>query len=162
MSERAAALADGLQQATDDVDRFIEDVSDEGWQATCPGEQCTVAALICHIGTGNTGMLKSIVMSVAEGTSRPAFSPDDLHRWNAESALRNATASREGARAMLREGSAPAIAYIRTLSDAQLATTFELPMRPEPVTLDAMIEYGMIGHPREHLASARAAAGMTG
>ena len=46
---------------------------------------------------------------------------------------------------MLREGSAPAIAYIRTLSDAQLATTFELPMRPEPVTLDAMIEYGMIG-----------------
>ena len=62
---------------------------------------------------------------------------------------------------MLREGSAPAIAYIRSLSDAQLATTFELPMRPEPVTLDAMIEYGMIGHPREHLASARAAAGMT-
>jgi hypothetical protein len=62
---------------------------------------------------------------------------------------------------MLRSGSAPAIAYVRTLSDEQLATSFDLPMRPEPVTLEAMITYGLTGHPREHLASARAAAGTT-
>lgn len=160
MSERANALADELQQATDDVDRFIDDVSEAGWQATCPGEQCTVAALICHIGSANTGMLTGIVKPVAEGAPRPDLSPEDLHRWNAQFAQENASASREHAREILRSASAPAIAYVRGLSDEQLATSFDLAMRPEPITLDAMIEYGLTGHPREHLASARAAAGL--
>ncbi len=160
MSERAAALADELQRAIDEVDGFIDDVSDEGWQATCPDEQCTVAALICHIGNGNTGMLNSIIKPVAEGAPRPAFLPEDLHRWNAEAAQQYATASREQARELLRTASAPAIAYVRSLSAEQLTTSFDLPMRPEPITLEAMITYGLTGHPREHLASARSAAGM--
>jgi DinB family protein len=160
MSERAAALADELQRAIDDVDQFIDDVSDDGWQATCPAEQCTVAALVCHIGNATTGMMNSIIKPVVEGTPRPTFSPDDLHRWNAEAAQQYATASREQARELLRAGSAPAIAYVRGLSDEQLASSFELPMRPEPITLEAMITYGLTGHPREHLASARSAAGM--
>ncbi len=160
MSERAAALADELQRAIDEVDGFIDDVSDEGWQATCPDEQCTVAALICHIGNANTGMLNSIIKPVAEGIPLPEFSPEDLHRWNAEAAQQYASASREQARDLLRTASAPAIAYVRGLSAEQLATSFDLPMRPEPVTLEAMITYGLTGHPRKHLASARAAAGM--
>lgn len=160
MSERATALADALQQATDDVDRFIDEVSDEGWQATCPGEQCTVAALICHIGTAYTGMLDNIVIPVAEGAPGTTLSPEDLHRWNAHAAQHNAAASKEHARETLRAASASAIAYVRALTDEQLATSFELAMRPEPVTLDAMIAYGLTGHPREHLASARAAAGL--
>lgn len=161
MSERSEALADELQRAIDEVDGFINDVSDEGWQATCPGEQCTVAALICHIGNANTGMLNNIVRPVAEDTPRPTFSPEDLHRWNAEAAQQYASASREQAQELLRTASAPAIAYVRALSDEQLARSFDLPMRPEPVTLEAMITYGLTGHPREHLASARAAAEMT-
>jgi uncharacterized damage-inducible protein DinB len=160
MSERAAALADELQRAIDEVDRFIDEVSDEGWQATCPGEQCTVAALICHIGNANTGMMDSLIKPVAEGTPRPAFSAEDLHRWNAQANQQFASATREQARELLRTGAAPAIAYVRGLTDEQLATTFDLPMRPEPVTLEAMVVHGLIGHPREHLASARAAAGM--
>ncbi len=162
MSERANALADELQRATDDVDRFIDEVSDDGWQATCPGDQCTVAALICHIGNSNIGMLNGIIKPVAEGAPRPNFSPEDLHRWNAESAQQCAAASREQARELLRTGSAPAIAYVRSLTNAQLATSFDLAMRPEPVTLEAMIVHGLTGHPREHLASARAAAGIAG
>jgi hypothetical protein len=161
MSERAAALADELQRAIDEVDQFIDQVSDEGWQATCPDEQCTVSALICHVGNANTGMMDSIIKPVAEGTPRPTFSPDDLNRWNAHAAQLYASATREQARDLLRAGSAPVIAYVRGLSDEQLAASFELPMRPEPVTLEAMITYGLTGHPREHLASARAAAGMT-
>ncbi|MCA9864372.1 MAG: DinB family protein [Thermomicrobiales bacterium] len=162
MSERANALADALQLATDDVDRFIGEVSDEGWQATCPGEQCTVAALICHIGNAYTGMLDSIIKPVAEGAPRPEFSPEDLHRWNAQAAQMYAGASREQAREILRTASAPTISYVRGLSDEQLATSFDLPQRPEPVTVEAMVIHGLTGHPREHLASARAAAGSVG
>src|SRR5919205_3283065 len=110
MSERSVALANEFQRAIDDVDQFIDDVSDEGWQATCPGEQCTVAALICHIGNANTGMMNSIIKPVAEGTPRPAFSPEDLHRWNAHAAELYASATRDQARELLRAGSAPAIA----------------------------------------------------
>ena len=161
MSDRAAALADEFQRAIDEVDQFIDEVPDEGWQATCPGEQCTVAALICHIGTANRGMMDTIIKPVVEGTPRPEFSQEDLHRWNAHAAEQYAAATREQARELLRAGSAPAIAYVRDLSVEQLATSFELPMRPEPVTLEAMIIHGLTGHPREHLASARAAAGMT-
>lgn len=160
MSERAIALADELQRAIDEVDQFIDEVTDEGWQTTCPDEQCTVAALICHIGSANTGMMDSIIKPVAEGTPRPTFSPEDLHRWNAHAAQQYATATREQARELLRTSSAPAITYVRGLSDEQLARSFDLPMRPEPVTLEAMITHGLTGHPREHLASARSAAGM--
>ena len=160
MSERAEELADALQQTTNEVDQFIDDVSDAGWQATCPGEQWTVAAVICHAGNAYTGMLDNIIKPVAEGTPRPEFSPEDLHHWNAGAAQQYATASREQAREILRSASAPAITYVRGLSDEQLATSFDLAMRPEPITLDAMIAYGLTGHPKEHLASARAAAGL--
>lgn len=161
MSERANALADALQQTTDDVDRFIDEVSDEGWQATCPGEQWTVAAVICHIGNANAAMLDNIIKPVAEGAPRTTFAIEQIHHWNGEAAQQYASASREQARKLLRTGSAPAVAYVRNLSDKQLATSFDLTWRPEPITLDAMIEHGLTGHPREHLTSARAAAGMT-
>jgi uncharacterized damage-inducible protein DinB len=159
MSERAAALADEFQRAIDEVDAFIDEVSDEGWQASCPAEQCTVAALICHIGNANSGMMQSIIKPIAEGTPRPEFSPEELNKWNAQAAQQYANASREQARELLRAGAAPAIAYVRGLTDEQLDTSFDIPMRPEPVTLEAMVVHGLTGHPREHLASARAAAG---
>ena len=94
------------------------------------------------------GMVHGIIKPVAEGTPRPEFSTEDLHRWNAEAAQQTAAATREQAREILRNASAPAIAYVRGLSDEQLATSFDLPMRPEPITLDAMIEFGLIGHPK--------------
>jgi hypothetical protein len=161
MSERAVALADELQRAINEVDQFIDDVPDEGWQATCPGEQWTVAALICHIGNANTAMLDNIIKQVAEDLPRTTFSIEQIHYWNGEAAQQYASASRDQARELLRTASAPAITYVRNLSDKQLATSFDLSWRPEPVTLEAMIEHGLAGHPREHLASARAAASMS-
>jgi hypothetical protein len=160
MSERTTALADELQRALDEVDRFIDEVSDEGWHAFSPGEQRTVAALICHIGISNTGLLNTIIKPVAEGAPGPSYTAEDLHSWNAAAAQQYAAASKAEARELLRSDASAAVAYVRELSDEQLGRSVEMALLPEPVTLEDTIAFVLAGHPRQHLASARAAAGM--
>lgn len=158
MSDRAQALADRFEAANDDVIAFVEGVSDEGWGATCPGEQCTVAALACHVGASHDGLVMALVRPIAEGTPGPSFTGEALDAMNAENARDNAAASKEQALALLREGGARAAAYLRGLDDAQLDRSGPLPFSPEPMTAAAVIEAVLIGHPVQHLASMQAAA----
>lgn len=160
MSARAEALADELQLATDDVAAFLEEVSPEGWLAFCEPEQCTVAALVCHIGNSYTGMMDHVIKPVVAGEERPPLDPEALHAWNAQAAQIYATASKDLAREVLAQHAPPVIAFVRGLSDEQLDTTFEAIFRPGPISIADMINGGLIGHPRGHLASARAASGL--
>ncbi|MFT4037186.1 MAG: DinB family protein [Thermomicrobiales bacterium] len=160
MSARAEALADELQAVTDEVAQFIETVPDAGWQAYVPDDQCTVAALVCHIANSYNGMLANRIQPVVEGRDLAPLALEMLNAWNAQAAEIYAGASKELAREILAKNAAEAIAYIRTLDDDQLALTFEIATRPGPVSIEDFIAGGLIGHPRGHLASARVAAGM--
>lgn len=162
MSARAESLANELAAATNEVTEFIDAVPDESWLAFCPGDQCTVAALICHIGNSYHGMLANVIQPVAETQSRPDFDVEALHAWNAQAAQQYAAATKDEARAILATHSAPAIDYVRNMTDEQLDTTFTAVFGPEPLSLESMVTGGLIGHPRGHLATARATAGLSG
>ena len=88
MSERAKQLADELQQVTDEVAAFIAGIPDAAWQRTCAAEQCTVAALACHIADGYGPILESLVKPIAEGTEGPRYSMEQLAQWNTAAARR--------------------------------------------------------------------------
>lgn len=158
MSDRAQSLADALAAATDEVIAFAAAATDDVWARTCPGEQCTVAALACHLGFSTGGILDHMIAPTAEGREGVSFSQDALDAWNAQNAKDNATQSREFAIAVLREQGDRAVAYVRALSDEQLDRTRSMPFSPDPVSAAALIEMVLVGHPQMHLASMRAVA----
>jgi len=149
-------LADELQQVTDEVAAFIETAPNEAWQRESAAEQCTVAALACHVADGYGGILDSLVKPIAEGREGPRFSQEDLARGNVAAAEANAAQPQSAALERLRTQAPPAIAYVRALSDEQLARSGALPFGGDPMTAEAVIERVLIGHPRGHLASMRA------
>jgi hypothetical protein len=151
-------LANELQQVTDDVAAFIEEAPDAVWQSLSAPEQCTVAALACHVADSYSGVLDSLVKPIAEGREGTRFGQEDLARWNAEAAATNAAQPKAAALERLRMQAPVAIAYVRALSDEQLARTGPLPFGGDPMTAEAVIEHVLIGHPRGHLASMQAAA----
>jgi uncharacterized damage-inducible protein DinB len=157
MSARAQALADELQQVTDAVAAFIETVPDDAWQRTCGPEQCTVAALACHIADGYGALVDNLVKPIAEGQAGPRFSQEQLAQWNAAAAVANAAQPQAAALERLRAHAPAAIAYVRGLRDDQLQQTGALPFGGEPMTTEAVIAHVLIGHPRGHLASMQAA-----
>ena len=156
MSTRAEQLADELQQVTDEVAAYIERIPDEPWQGTCAAEQCTVAAVACHIADSYSPILEGLVKPVAEGTEGPRYSMEELAQWNAAAARENAAQPKAVALERLRTQAPPAIDYVRGLSDEQLQRTGTLPFGGDPMTAEAVIEHILIGHPREHLASIQA------
>ena len=158
MGTRADELADELQQVTDEVAAFIEEAPAEVWQRLSAPEQCTVAALACHIADSYSGVLDSLVKPIAEGREGPRFSQEDLAQGNAAAAKQNATQPKAAALERLRTQAPPAIAYVRALSDEQLARRGDLPFGGDPMTAEAVIEHVLIGHPRGHLASMQATA----
>ena len=157
MSDRAAQLADELQQVTDDVIAFVEAAPEEAWQRACAAEQCSVAALACHIAGGYGLLVDNLVKPIAEGREGPRFSSEDLAGWNAAAAAENTTQSKAVALERLRTQAPPAIAYVRGLRDEELQGSGPLPFGGDPMTADAVIEHILIGHPRGHLASMQAA-----
>jgi uncharacterized damage-inducible protein DinB len=156
MSTRAEQLADELQRATDEVAAYIEGIPDEAWQRECAAEQCTVAALACHIADGYGPILEGLVKPIAEGTEGPRYSLEELAQWNAAAAQENAAQPKAVALERLRSKAPAAIAYLRGLSDDQLQRTGTLPFGGDPMPAEAVIEHILIGHPRSHLASIQA------
>ena len=157
MSDRSQRLAEELKQVTDEVAAFVEAVADEAWRRACTAEQCTVAALACHIADGYGGILESLVKPIAEGHEGPRFGQEDLAQWNAAAAEANAAQPKAVALERLRTQAPPAIAYVRALSDQQLDRSGPLPFGGDPMTAEAVIAHVLIGHPRGHLASMQAA-----
>ena len=158
MGTRAAALANELQQVTDEVAAFVEAAPDEAWQRACAAEQCTVAALACHIADGYSNILDSLVKPIVDGREGPRFAMEDLAQWNAAAAAANAAQPQAEALERVRTQAPPVIAYVRGLSDEELGRSGALPFGGEPMTAEAVIEHVLVGHPRGHLSSMQAAA----
>jgi uncharacterized damage-inducible protein DinB len=157
MSARAAQLADDLQQVTNDVIAFVEAAPEEAWQRECVAEQCSVAALACHIAGGYGLLVDNLVKPIVEGREGPRFSVEDLAGWNAAAAAENATQPKAAALERLRTQAPPAIEYVRDLRDEDLQRSGPLPFGGDPMTAEAVIEHILVGHPRGHLASMQAA-----
>src|SRR3954447_6039023 len=134
MSSRAEQLANELQQVTDEMTATIEAIPDAAWQNRCGSEQCTVAALACHIADGYSGLLDYLVKPIVEGREGPRFSREDLARGNVAAAEENAAQPKSVVLERLRTQAPPVIAYVRDLSDEDLQHTGALPMGGDPMT----------------------------
>jgi uncharacterized damage-inducible protein DinB len=159
MSERAEALAAQLEQANNDLIALVEGLSDQQMQATCPDEGWSVGTAAHHVAVSHEGLMRFVGM-LASGQAAPPVTMDMINAQNAQHAQEYATVSKADAVALLRDNGAKAVAMLRSLSDAQLDASQPLPFfGGQPTSTAQVIEMIMIGHPRQHTASIRAAAG---
>ena len=158
MATRAQALAERFEQASDAVIAAAEGLSDAQWQAYCAAEQCTVAALVCHIAAVHQ-VGAEWVRTVAAGGSLPPVTMAMVDEQNAQLAAENAHCDKAEAIERVRRGRAEAAALIRGLGDEELdyETPFTL-FGGAPVSAQSLIERILITDPVTHLPSLRAAA----
>ena len=154
MSERARALADRLEQATNEMIAVVDRTSDADWRADCPNEGRTVAVTAHHLAGG----LKAVagwVHGIATGQPAAAVSWETVHQANASHAERYANVTREETLERLRANGAAAVQMVRGLSDEQLDRVAEVFAGDGTITAEQLIENNLIGHVQGHLANVR-------
>ena len=161
MNRRVQVLSERFEQANLAVRIAIMGSSDEQLQCICPAEQCTVAALGCHIASvheiGTDWML-----AVLNGRGLPALSMAEINHVNQEFFAREANASRSKVLILLERGGALASTHLRNLDDADLDRSSPFPLFSEAlISVQILIEQVLIGDPIAHLNSIRAALGVS-
>jgi len=153
MNPRAEELATRFEQVNQDLMAMISGGSD--LSVTCPAEGWTAAAVGAHAGGAHLGILEGFIKPIIAGQDlSSAAGPSD--EGNAKQAAENAALPRDQVLALLRDHGATAAAYLRGLNDEDLDRTTTLALfGPEPVTAQQVIEWVLIGHPRDHANSLR-------
>ena len=159
MNRRVQALSERFEQANLAVRIAIMESSDEQLQRICPAEQCTVAALGCHIASvyevGTDWML-----AVLDGRGLPVLSMAEINHVNREFFVREANASRSKILILLERGGALASTHLRNLDDADLDRSSPFPhFGGAMINVQSLIEQILIGDPIAHLTGIRSAFG---
>ena len=159
MSKRAEALAAELDQVNAALEREIERCSEEDWRRTCSGEGWTVGVAARHVAVAHESIV-GLVQAVANGQPVPPITAGMLDAYNAQHAIEFASCTRDEVLALHRRGARAAADAVRTLGDEQLDCTAPVALLGgAPASAQQLVEAGLIGHPKEHLASIRAAVG---
>jgi hypothetical protein len=159
MNARAKELAARFEKINQDVIDSVSGATD--LSVSCPSEGWTAAAVGAHIGGAHRGILEGLIQPLVAGREIPSsIGPSD--EGNARQAAENAALPRDQILTLLRDHGAMATAYLRTLSDADLDRTVILPVFGEnPVTVQQVIEWVLIGHAADHANSLRQGLGQT-
>jgi len=158
VGSKSEALAAQFEEAVAALVRTVESCADAHWQATCGDEQWTVAATAHHVGAQWPLELEYIT-AAAEGRTSPTYTWDDINAKNAKHAAEFAACTRAEVAKLLRDESPSIAAYLRKLSDEQLARTMSLPLaNGASVSTEQLILGGvLIEHATAHLKSIVAA-----
>ena len=157
MTTRVEALAEQFEAANDELIAAVEGCSDDEWRRPCEGEGRSVGVTAHHVAVGHEGFA-GLVGAVVNGRAVPTISLEALHEMNARHAQEHVDVGKwETLDALRRNGDALAGA-VRGLSDEQLGLTTTV-FGGREMSVVQIIERVIIGHPRQHLASIRAAVG---
>lgn len=146
----ARQLADQFEREAIAFLRQVEQLPAERWHVLVPEEERTVAALVNHVALGWRGETVAF-HRIASGRAAPGMSTAALNALNAEHGDQYAQAGREETLVLLQKALGSTAAFIRSLSDEQLARRgYHMPEEPERSVAE-WIEMCLIGHPAEHL-----------
>jgi hypothetical protein len=157
VSRRSSALAGRFLAANQVLVDFVGTLSDEQWRSACPREERTVGEVVLHIAAGHR-ILGDIVEAIAKGAPLPVAARRTAEtgaRFNARQTRSFAGRTRDdGLRALRRNGTAIA-AMIEGLTDVALDRTVST--ADGPVSAEAEIQGGVLGHLNGHFAAVREA-----
>jgi hypothetical protein len=153
-STRSDMLVDEFQAACNELRDAILSVPDDRWQSPTPGDGRQVNVVAHHAASAHRPIAE-MILAMADGQA-PTLSMDQLHAGNAEHARRFSACSRSETLDQHDRGAALAMATLRGLSEDQLARQGQF-LVGMPATVEQAVQRVLIGHPREHAATIRAA-----
>jgi len=154
-STRVGDLLDQFEAACAQLRAAIVDTPDASWQAIAPDDGRQVNVIAHHAASAHEA-IADMVLSMVNGRG-PRISMDQVNAGNAEHAQRAAHCTRDEALAVHDKGAQQAASVLRTLTDEQLQIKGQFLVGGRESTVEQSIEYVLIGHPRMHANSIRAA-----
>jgi hypothetical protein len=158
MDTHPSDLTTRYAQVLDSVITAVEPLDAASLRRLCPAEQCTVAALACHIAAVH-GATAGFVRAIVAGEALPSLTMEDIDHINAENAAGNAERGTDEVIARLRNGGEAMRMELRGLGEDDLARTAPFTLFGGEVSVQTLVEQAVIAHTEEHLASLQAAMG---
>jgi DinB family protein len=154
---RACALAERLEEGSNNLADFAGKLSQAEWHTTLPGDGRTVGVVVHHVASVYP-LEVQLALRVGDGKPITGVTMKDVHEMNAKHARENERVAPEAALQLLRRNSAVAAAAIRSLSDEQLARAASVSLYADaPVTCQFVLEDHAVRHSYHHLAGIRRA-----
>jgi len=157
VSTRSSNLARRFLDANDVLIEFVAGLSDEQWRAACPREGRTVGEVVLHIAAGHR-IIGGITEAIAKGAPLPPAARRTVAtgaRFNARQTRLFAGRTRDDGLRLLRQNGRAGAAMIEHLTDDELDRTVSTV--DGPLSAEAEIEGGVLGHLDRHLAAVREA-----
>lgn len=158
MGERTEALARQFEATNEEMIAAVEQCSGDQWVAVCASETWPVGVTAHHVAASHQPVA-SLAQAIANGQPLPPLTVEMLNAGNAKHAQEFANCTKEETIALLRDGGTQAAAIVRGLSDEHLDRS--APVFGNEMSAQQVIEGILIGHPKSHLESMRAAMGAT-
>jgi len=154
MGAKGEALAKEFEAKVKDATALLERLSDADWKKTTAAEKWTVAATAHHVA-GSYQPIIGIIKGIAAGATPQHFTMQMLDEMNAQHAKEFAACSRPETIALYKKEAAGAVAFVRGLSDADLAKSGTVFAGMPPMSGEAMVKMALLGHIDEHFGSIR-------
>lgn len=160
ISQRAAALADRVEEGAAGLAAFAETLSEAEWlMPVSATDRRSIGVIVHHVASVYPVEI-AVAKTIASGQAITDVTWEAVNQMNAKHAADQASATKETTLALLRRNSSEAAAAVREFTDEQLdqAAPFALSFGA-PVTAQFVIEDHALRHSWHHLARIRKALG---
>jgi len=157
VTPRSETLARQFEGKVQDAVATLERLGDADWKKVTQAEKWTVGVTAHHLA-GALEAVATMVETMAAGQPL-SFRLDMLDDMNARHAKEYANCTKAETLELLRRGAAVAAARVRALSDEDLAKSGPLGPGGPPMTVEALIAAGLLGHIDDHFGSIRRTVG---
>jgi len=163
-SDRAAVLADRIEEGVARLIAFAEQLSDEDWNTRVPegGQPGRTVGVIVHHVASVYPIEVNLAQTIASGTPVVDVTWNAVNQLNAGHAIEHASVQKQETLALLRKNSAKAAADVREFTTYQLdrAAPFALAFGA-PVTAQFVLEDHAVRHSWHHLERLRRVVGQS-
>lgn len=160
MSQRAALLADRIQQGADTLAAFAEGLSDAQWQAAVPPDGRQAGLIIHHVASVYP-IEVDLARQMASGKNITGLTWGAIADLNAKHAHDHAAAGKQETIDLVRRNGHAAAEVVRAFSDEELDRAVSVSLYADaPLTAQFLIEDHALRHSWHHLAKIKAALGI--
>ena len=156
MSKRAENLSERIASLKDKIIAFVEELSDQDWNAKTEWEQWTVGVAARHLGAGHLGFSKMLGM-VIQGKELPQLTMDQINAMSDKDAREHADCTKAEALHELRKNGAEMVAFVAGLSDDELDRKGSMPAFGGEASVNQLIEFILFQSAQQHFDSMKAA-----
>jgi hypothetical protein len=155
MTTRAGRLAAQFAAVNDEVIALVRECTDAQWRQSCAGEGWPVGVVAHHIALVHGDFIGLVAALAAGETRSPGSSMEEVHQSNARHARDFAAVGKPETIEPLRTHGAAIVGLLCRLGDEQLDRTAGV-FGGRELSVAQVVEWIVIGHAREHLASLNA------